>query len=242
MNTNQLLCIGHRGAMGHAPENTLASIRKALELGAPAIEVDVYFVDGHLIVIHDDRLERTTDGTGLLTDHPFTYLRGLDAGRGQQIPTLEEVCSETAGKSLLNIELKGPGTSNPVTSMISDMTRVGWQKNMFLVSSFNHLQLNKVSGLDPEIKLGALYNEPPFDLAEFTALPGAYSAHFSKTHIDRNIVDEAHFRRLKIFAYTVNNPEDIKRTIQLGVDGVFTNYPERIVSRYQQINPTQGWI
>ncbi|HPY41406.1 MAG TPA: glycerophosphodiester phosphodiesterase family protein, partial [Thiolinea sp.] len=78
-----LLCIAHRGAMGHAPENTIASIRKALELGAPCIEIDVYCVHGNLLVIHDERLERTTNGKGRLGDHDFGYLRSLDAGKGE---------------------------------------------------------------------------------------------------------------------------------------------------------------
>ncbi|MBU0482450.1 MAG: glycerophosphodiester phosphodiesterase [Proteobacteria bacterium] len=241
MTSTQLLCIGHRGAMGHAPENTLASIRKALELGARAIEVDVYFVDGHLIVFHDQHLERTTDGTGLITDHPFSYLRHLDAGGGQQIPTLEEVCSATAGRALLNIELKGSGAAAPVASLISDMVRVGWQKNMFLVSAFDHQQLTEVAERDPEIKLGALYSKPPFDFREFMSSPGAYAANLPLTGVDGNIVDEAHFRQLKVFVYTVNTPEDIERMIQFNVDGVFTNYPERVARIYAQPAPSEGW-
>ncbi|MBW2492594.1 MAG: glycerophosphodiester phosphodiesterase, partial [Deltaproteobacteria bacterium] len=85
-----MLCIGHRGAMGHAPENTLYSIGKALELGSPCLEMDVYNVDGHLVVFHDHRLERTTNGTGYLLDQKFDDLRKLDAGNGEKIPTLEE--------------------------------------------------------------------------------------------------------------------------------------------------------
>lgn len=81
-----MLCIGHRGAMGHAPENTLLSMQKALELGAPWIEFDVYLVDGHLMVIHDKTLDRTTNGRGNVMDQTFAYLRTLDAGRGQNPP------------------------------------------------------------------------------------------------------------------------------------------------------------
>ena len=97
-----LLCIAHRGAMGHEPENTLASIRKAMELGASCIEIDAYYVDKHLVVFHDDRLERTTNGTGYLCDQSFEELRTLDAGNGQQIPThqiimlYENECVSTA--------------------------------------------------------------------------------------------------------------------------------------------------
>ena len=88
---DDLLCIGHRGAAGHAPENTVVSIQKALELGAPCIEIDVYYVDRRIVVFHDDRLERTTNGSGNLVEQKFDYLRSLDAGGGEKIPTLEEV-------------------------------------------------------------------------------------------------------------------------------------------------------
>ena len=79
------LIIGHRGAMGHEPENTILSIEKAIRLGASWVEIDVQFVDGHLVVFHDDRLDRTTDGTGLISEKTWDYLRSLDAGKGQKI-------------------------------------------------------------------------------------------------------------------------------------------------------------
>ena len=111
-----MFCIGHRGARGHAPENTLASVRKAIELGADWIEVDVYGVDGELVVFHDDRLERTTNGEGLLMGQSFDYLRSLDAGDGELIPTLAEVFDVAADRVGINVELKGPGTAEPVAA------------------------------------------------------------------------------------------------------------------------------
>src|SRR5579884_3789243 len=85
------LCIGHRGARGHEPENTVRSVRRALELGADGIEIDVYFVDGELIVIHDPTLDRTTNGRGRIVRKTFAQLRSLDAGKGERIPTLREI-------------------------------------------------------------------------------------------------------------------------------------------------------
>ena len=81
-----MLCIGHRGAMGYAPENTLKSLKKALELGASWVEGDVHYVDNNLIVMHDETLERTTNGKGYLADKTFSYLRSLDAGEGEKVP------------------------------------------------------------------------------------------------------------------------------------------------------------
>ena len=116
---NQFLCFGHRGAMGHVPENTLKSIQRALDIGVDYIEIDVYLVEDKLIVIHDDRLERTTDGEGYVVDKKLDYLRSLDAGEGQKIPLLEEVLDLINGRTGLNIELKGENTAVPVLNMIN---------------------------------------------------------------------------------------------------------------------------
>jgi glycerophosphoryl diester phosphodiesterase len=106
-------CIGHRGACGHAPENTLSSFELAIEMGCPWIELDVYHIDGELLVIHDDTLERTTNGTGDVMDQSVAYLRTLDAGDGQQIPTLNEIIELVGHRAGINVELKGPDTELP---------------------------------------------------------------------------------------------------------------------------------
>lgn len=138
MHTKELLCIGHRGAMGHAPENTLLSIRKALALGTPCMEMDVHSVDGHLVVFHDNRLERTTNGTGYLLDQKFHELRKLDAGDGEKMPTLQETFETIHMKAGVNIELKGPDTAIPVVEFISKVRVTGWNDDLLLISSFNH--------------------------------------------------------------------------------------------------------
>jgi len=236
-----LLCIGHRGAMGHAPENTLSSIRKALELGAPCMEIDVYYVDGHLLVFHDDRLERTTDGTGYLSEKPFDYLRSLDAGNGQQIPTLEEVCAEIDSKACLNIELKGPNTAEPVSKLLSDLIAKGWDKDKFLVSSFHHRELLAMKQLKPEIKLGALTRGIPVDDSKFADDLGAYSVHPAQEFVDKRFVDDAHKRGLKVYVYAVDHPEDIEKMQDIGVDGVFTGFPERVLENYVQGDNLDVW-
>ncbi len=106
MKVPNLFCFGHRGARGHEPENTLRSVRQALELGANGIEVDVHPADGRLVVIHDDTLNRTTNGAGLVAEKTFSYLRSLDAGQGERIPTLEEVFDVVNRRAVINVELK----------------------------------------------------------------------------------------------------------------------------------------
>ncbi|MFN2165068.1 MAG: glycerophosphodiester phosphodiesterase [Anaerolineae bacterium] len=241
MNPKALLCIGHRGACGHAPENTLASVRKALELGAPCLEIDVYHVDHRLVVFHDDRLERTTNGTGYLLEQRFDYLHTLDAGRGERIPTLEEVFETVDRRAGVNIEIKGPATARPVVGLLGELRRRGWPDELILVSSFDHRQLAEVRRLDPTIRIGALIVGLPVDDAAFAAALGAYSVHLSLEFIDRRFVADAHARGLQVFVFTVDHPEDIRKMAQLGVDGIFTDFPERVLGLYPQARFPLGW-
>lgn len=220
------LCIGHRGARGHEPENTLRSIRHALELGANAIEIDVWFVDGELVVFHDSTLDRTTDGQGRLTRKSFAYLRTLDAGRGERIPTLREVCEAVDRRAVINIELKGPRTAGPVTGLIRELIALhGWQYSDFLVSSFSRRELLGVS--DSQIPIGLLLARPS-RLCWFNARRvRAVAVNPALRYATKRFIDEAHRRGLRVYVYTVNEPADLARLRGWGVDGVFTDYPER---------------
>ncbi|MFC1883270.1 glycerophosphodiester phosphodiesterase [Thermodesulfobacteriota bacterium] len=239
---NNLLCIGHRGAMGHEPENTIASIERALELGAHCVEVDVQYIDRNLLVFHDDRLERTTNGKGYIASKDFEYLRSLDAGEGQQIPTLEEVLDAVDMRAGVNIELKGRGTAQPVADLVKRYRRKGWSHKLIMVSSFDHRELMKVRVIDGTILLGVLYNGIPVNKDPFAIELGAYSVHPSVKFVDREFVEDAHGSGLRVYVFTVNNNDQIDRMKGMGVDGVFTNYPERVVS----INSVEGlaneWI
>lgn len=241
MQKTHLLCIGHRGAMRHAPENTLSSIRKALELGTAYIEIDVYYVDGHIVVFHDDRLERTTNGAGYLCEQSFNYLRSLDAGHGQHIPTLEEVCEAIGSRASLNIELKESGVAAPVAELLSTLIDDGWNKNRFLVSSVHHDELLEMKLLNQQIKLGVLIRGIPVDDSKFAADLGAFSVHPSLNFVDQQFVNDAHSKGLKVYVYTVNQAEDIARMQEIGVDGVFTGFPERVLENYAQGDTTDGW-
>lgn len=224
--------------MGHAPENTLAAVAKAVELGAPCIEVDVYAVEGHLLVFHDDRLERTTDGQGYLADHGFEALRALDAGDRQRIPTLDEVCGAIGARACLNIELKGPDTADPVAAFVAAL---GWDAGRILVSSFDHRQLGRIRDLDPSIPIGALTCSLPRDDARFAQALGALSVHPAREFVDSRFVADAHARGLRVYVHSADHPQDIARLHALGVDGVFTGYPERVVGVYEQPDLSAGW-
>ncbi len=237
----ELLCIAHRGAMGHAPENTLASVKKAIELGASCIEIDAYYVDKHLVVFHDDRLERTSNGTGYLSDYSFSDLRKMDVGNGEQIPTLEEVCKLIDSQVCLNIELKGEATAEPVAALLAQLITNSWDKESLLVSSFRHRELLEIRELIPDIKIGALLHGLPVDDAKFAEDLGAFSVHPSLECIDRRFVDDAHARCLRVYAYGADHIDDIKKMHKLGVDGVFTGFPERVIENFSQGDFSTRW-
>jgi len=228
--------------MGHEPENTIASVKKALELGANCIEIDVQYVDGHLMVFHDERLERTTNGSGYIASKDFSYLRSLDAGKGQCIPILEEVLDAVSMRAGVNIELKGAGTARPVAGLVAKYRAKGWPENLILVSSFDHRELMKVGELDRKILLAPLFVGLPVDNAAFASRLGAYSVHPSVEFVDREFVSDAHERNLRVYVFTVDNSDQIDRMIEMGVDGVFTNYPERVVSAGSRERAKNEWL
>ncbi|MGZ6236603.1 MAG: glycerophosphodiester phosphodiesterase [Syntrophales bacterium] len=228
----KLICLAHRGASGHEPENTLAAVEKAIALGADWIEVDVYAVGGELIVIHDERLERTTSGAGYVRDASLAYLCSLDAGKGQCIPTLREVFDSVDGRARINVELKGPKTAGLAVSLIEEYVRERqWNYEQFIVSSFNHRQLRKVRKLNPHIRIGILIDRPRRHYAIFARRYDAYSVHAQISIASARFIARAHERGLKVFVYTVNSPEEIDRLQSLGVDGIFTDFPELVIKR-----------
>lgn len=222
--------IAHRGASGLAPENTLKAIRLALALGAGAIEIDVQLADGELWVFHDRRLERCTDGSGVLTAQSRAYLASLDAGEGEGIPTLWQVMEAIAGQAELHIELKGAQTADEVARLTRRAeTELGFTPTQWVVSSFHHPELARFAALRPDIRLGALTSTIPLSLAKFAAELGAWSLNCDVDFVDQSLVQDAHDRGLKVLVYTVDEPADQAMLAAIGVDGIFTNRPDRFL-------------
>ena len=229
MSPSNFLSIAHRGARGHAPENTLLAIDKAIQLGADMVELDVQLhPSGALLVIHDLRLERTTNGRGRIEACSLDYIRSLDAGAGQQVPTLEEVLDLVDERVALNIELKtADGTADAVAGVLRTHLAEGWPAEKFLVSSFHLPELETFRQIAPEISIGVLLMGVPLDWASCAAELSAQALNISEEFADRNLIADAKARGLKVYAYTVNEREEMQRLRALGVDGVFTDYPER---------------
>ena len=222
-----MLIIGHRGAAGYEPENTIQSFNKAIELGAKMIEFDVQLCkSGEVVLIHDFTLERTTNGTGLVTETLLTELKKLDAGKGQQIPTLEQVLNTINRKSVVNIELKGNNIAFSTAKIIkSFIENKNWQSNDFLISSFNHDELFAFKKLMPEIRIGVLYKDIPDNFNETASALNAYSINAEINYMKLEIVGRIHSMDYLVYAYTVNAKEDKLKMKQMGVDGIFTDFP-----------------
>lgn len=220
--------IGHRGAAGHAPENTLPSVARALELGVHGVEIDVHLVEGRLVVIHDDRLERTTNGRGRVADARFAALRALDAGEGAAVPTLEEVAGLVLGRAELVVELKGEGTAAPVARWLDGLA--AGHRAAVVVSSFDHPQLAELRALAPDVRRGALVAGVPLGLAAFGTELGAHAVHVSLECLRAAMVRDAHARGMEAWVYTVNHADDVALCARLGVDAVFSDHPDRALA------------
>ena len=193
-------------------------------MGCPWIELDVHAVEGELLVIHDDELARTTNGHGRVSTSSLQYLRSLDAGMGERIPMLNEVLDITDRRCGINIELKGQNTAEPVNRFLSDARRRGWQRNQFIISSFDHRELALA---DPAFPRGVLFREQA-DYLLMTRALNAHSLNLALRLVDQETVDAAHMENLKVYVFTVNDPGDIKHMKDIGVDGVFSYYPDRV--------------
>jgi len=223
--------IGHRGARGHAPENTLLGIDACIRLGTPWVEFDVQQHGEALLLMHDLRLERTTNGRGRLSEHSFEALRRLDAGQGQQIPTLQEALDLVDQRVCVNIELKTwSGCAVAVARVLRDYLVDGWPAERLLVSSFHLPELWEFKQLLPEVPLGVLYCGVPLDWAGAASELKAATLNISDEFVDDKLIADAHARGLKLYAYTVNHPDEMRRLQAQGVDGIFTDYPDRALA------------
>jgi glycerophosphoryl diester phosphodiesterase len=220
--------IAHRGASAHAPENTMAAFQLALDHGADGIELDVMLSkDKQLIVIHDDSVDRTTNGSGLVRHLTLKELKSLDLGGGQKIPTLGEVFDVFGGRYLINIELKNYASIFDALPLeVAKLVKAFRLESSVQISSFNPFNLPRFNAQLPEVTLGLL-TEPNqakrwlWRLFKYDAL----HPHFSD--VDQTLVKTLHSRNQEINVWTVDKPQEIRRLAALNVDSIITNDPQR---------------
>lgn len=219
---------GHRGACGHAPENTLASVRKALALGVDGFEFDIHLSkDNQPVIIHDDTLNRTTNGRGEVSDYTFVELQQFDAGQGEKIPHLNDIFALVDKRCELLIELKANAAAI-VEKTIAAWAAKGWRYEQIWVISFDHAQLVEIKQINPRIQTGALIEGIPVSLAAIATEAGASALCPYIGSLNQALVDDAHARGLKVITWTANTPRNIAKAKALGVDGIMSDFPERI--------------
>jgi glycerophosphoryl diester phosphodiesterase len=233
---NNIINFAHRGASAVCPENTMAAFRKSLALGATGIETDVQMTkDGGLVLIHDEELSRTTDGSGYVKDKTLQEVLEVDAGswfgaefKGEKIPTLEDLLDLLQGRdTILNIELKNgiflyPGMEEQVIAIVRDFH----MSERVIISSFNHYSLAYCKSLAPDILTGILYMEGlyrPWDYAASLKADALHAVHYA---VLPEFVSEAAQHGIDYHPFTVNDPERMKYLIEAGVGGIITDHPE----------------
>ena len=228
----------HRGASGYAPENTLSAIKKAIEMKADGIEIDIQLTkDGKIVVIHDWKVDRTTTGRGFVYELDFDYIRSLDAGQwytkdfiGEVVPTLEEVLDILPNDMMLNIEIKDTARkhSNIEEKMLEVLKKYPEKFDNIIVSSFHHDKIKRLQELEPKLKLALLTDSEFIEIEKYLSTNGlkSYSYHPEINLISKEDVEILHKNGVKVFVWTVNKEEDLAYLVKLGVDGVITNYPD----------------
>lgn len=227
-----MIVIGHRGAAGTHPENTLGSIEAAITAGADWVEIDIRRVDGELIVLHDEQLERTTNGSGSVYAMPLGELRQLDAGKGERIPLLAEVLDRIAARCGLNIEIKQADVAPELSALLTHVLHAqpAW-RGKIMVSSFLREPMREFAILKPAgVELAALSDHEADTARAFALEIGAGALNVSLAELSGPVVTTAHECGLRLLVYTVNARRDIERCHRLGVDGIFTDYPARAIA------------
>jgi len=237
MTKQKPMVIGHRGSVGEAPENTLASFALAAEQGAEGIELDVHLTkDGEIVVCHDYTLDRTTNGSGLIVAHNWADIRELDAGswfaesfHGQRIPLLSEVFDLLPKGFFINVEVKHAYEGRMEEALLAYLRNSGRLEDV-VISSFDHKCMRRMKQAEPAAKVGLLYATNLVDHAAYAKQIGVdvFSLHPHYHYIDKEDVDGAEAVGMAVYPYTVNREEDYARMTEIGVSGIITDYPGRL--------------
>jgi glycerophosphoryl diester phosphodiesterase len=238
MNEHAIMVIGHRGAAGEAPENTLTSFQLAVEQGADAIELDIHLSkDGEIIVCHDASIERTTNGLGLIKNLTAAEIKRFDAGAwfsprfsGQTIPLLTEVLDLVPEHIWINIEIKSDYQGQTVLKLV-ELLRIRKRLDKIVISSFDHDCLKRLKTLEPRTKIGLLYGNAISNPVAYVKSLGVevYSLHPSFKLIQRMNMQQIQAAGLQIYPYTINKEKDYSSMIQSGVSGIITDFPAKLV-------------
>lgn len=233
-----MLIVGHRGASGHAPENTLAAFRKAVALGATFIETDLQLSrDARFVAIHDDSVDRTTNGQGKVHDQTLALLRRLDAGSwfgsefsGERIPTLEEILEFSKKNDVVfYLELKPSGSWGGEHALVGALRESG-EVARVVVISFDPGVLSGLRKIEPTLMTGLLFDGQLADPLKAAVDVGARQIVVRGDLVTPAMIVEAHKRDLQVVCWTVNHPAHIRLLMNAGIDGIMSDYPDRLIA------------
>ena len=224
------LVIGHRGAMGHVTENTIPSINKAIELGVDGIEIDVFKCrSGEIVVFHDKKMDRLTNSSGYIEELTIDSIRNIKVNNNYVIPQLIDVLKIIPKNIFLNIELKGDNTAKKVNEILLKFSANNSRNiDNYFVSSFNWKELEVLRSINNQIKLAVLCDKSINDALNMASKIKAYAINPSHKLLDHKIVKNIQSKGLKVYPYTVNEKTTIKKMKEFNVDGIITDFPERI--------------
>ena len=242
--------IAHRGASGHAPENTLAAFQRAVELGATFIETDLHVTrDGRFVAIHDSTVERTTNGSGSVRDFTLSELREVDAGlwfdrdfMGERVPTLEEVLEFSRRHDVVfYLELKYAAVWGMDHALVAALQKAESAPRTIVIS-FDPATLSPLRRLDPTIMTGLLVEEATPDCIQDAVDLGARQLCPKIWSVTPKLIEEAHRSDLQVVTWTANTAEEMRAMISAGVDGIMSDFPDRLraVIEDSQIRPPAG--
>jgi glycerophosphoryl diester phosphodiesterase len=238
--------IAHRGFSGAAPENTIAAVRAAIEIKADMAEIDVTLTsDGRIVVIHDETLDRTTNGNGMVSDVSRAELQLLDAGSwfapqfaGERIPSLDAVLDAVEGRILLNIEIKTESVARGIVGQLAATIREHGMIDQVVVSSFSPTALEEMHTAAPEIRSAVLYNtefHKGQDAVEIVTDLGASVFNIKRQRLTRKMLRRCREHEIPVGIYTVNDPRQMRRLVKKGINAIFTDHPDRLL---EILNPT----
>lgn len=243
---NRVLVIAHRGASGIAPENTLSAIKEAMAMGADMIELDIRQTrNGTVVIIHDKTVSRTSDGKGSVKDFTFEELGSLDAGswfhpgfKNEKIPSLDSILQEVKDKAKLLIEVKENRYSGIEKNIVQLLNKHA-AKDWCIIQSFETGVLNNIKNLDPSIEIHKLVigniRGLPLHIDNCIRLGSIYkynevaAININFKLLNKKIIQKIHGQGQKVNTWTVNDPEDMKKMIEMDVDGIITNYPDQLI-------------
>ena len=233
ISNQKVMVIGHRGAAGHEVENTIPSIDKAISFGVDAVEVDVFLCkSGELVVFHDENLSRLTNSSAFIESLTLDSIKKIEVFNNHKIPTLNEVIKFINNRIHLNIELKGINTAKPTYKLLKSIFSNKKQLiEKISISSFNWNELEIMYDLDKDIQTAVLVEKRPVEMAINQAKKiNAKAINIDFKQLNKKVVKKIKSENLIINAWTVNEINQIERIINLGVDGIITDFPDRVIN------------